>query len=204
MNATAAYVDAYAEAFASQLLDSLGGNPVTVMADLKGKGRGSSRWSYSRTPSLNADWFQDFDGDRKKIRKALARLKEGKAVNEKWKESRWLLKALEEARAHGWSATIKGKPWIGEIPPEDEWRTVHVQALDLSPSMRGKFCADPKKLCRATFTPKKSHRVYLALPETEYRTIKATAKGLHATPNRYLNHVIQAFHEIEAQASREF
>lgn len=196
--------DEYAQAFGQQMLDSLAGNPTTVFVESGEKGKGSGRWSYSRTPSLNADWFQRFDGDRKKVRKAIVRLSKGKAPNLKQKEGRWLMTALERARKDGWAATIHDKPWVGEIPPEHEWKALVSKRLDLSSAERGRLCTNTKGLCRAQFSPRKAHRVYLALPESEYSQLKAKAAAVHATPNRYLAHVLASWHEIDAQASREF
>lgn len=204
--------DDYAKAFATQMLESLAGNPVTVFVETPGQHKGSTgRYAYSQTPSLNADWFREIDGDdAKKIKKTLAAIAGGtplvvqKNGTPSWIETRSILKELAKAREHGFSATVHGRPWIGEIPPEHEWKALMSKRLDIPVVARGRLCTDTKGLCRATFTPKKPHRVYLALPEEEYRKLRAKAREVHASPNRYLAHVIAAFHEIDEQASREF
>lgn len=207
--------DEYAKAFAEQLIESLAGNPVTVFAETPGQHKGSTgRYGYSKTSTLNADWFREIGGGgadhTKKIRKTLKAIAEGKdfPVDKKgvpkWIETRDILAELAKARERGFSATVHGRPWIGEIPPEHEWKALVSKRLDISERERGRLCIAKNGLCRAEFAPKKPHRVYLALPESEYRKLHASAKAVHATPNRYLQHVITQWHEIEAQASREF
>lgn len=207
--------DEYAKAFAEQLLESLAGNPVTVFAETPGQHKGSTgRYGYSQTPTLNADWFRDIGGSGKlhtpKIRKTLAALA-GKGAwpvdrkgDPKWIETRDILKELDRAREKGFSATVHGRPWIGEIPPEHEWKALVSKRLDVTEKERGRLCVNTKGLCHATFKPKKPHRVYLALPEVEYKRLRASARAVHATPNRYLQHVLVEWHEIDAQANREF
>lgn len=207
--------DDYAKAFAGQMLESLGGNPVTVFVETKGKHKGSTgRYGFSRTSTLNADWFREIGGSGEdhsvKIKKTLVAIADGKPLVvdkkgvPKWIETRDLLAELTRARQYGFSATVHGKPWIGEIPPEDEWKVAVSKRLDLSTTERGRLCENVKGVCRAAFKPKKPHRVYLALPEAEYRKLKADAAKVHASPNRYLGHVLAQWHEIDAQASREF
>ena len=207
--------DDYAQAFAGQLLESLQGNPVTVMTDSgPGSHKGSGRYAYSVAPTLNADWFGEIGGKGEKVRKTLKALSTGKMENLprtkktgewKWKETRAIVEALEKAREKGWSATIRGgEPWIGEIPPEHEYKALLSKRLDIPTKERGRLCTDTKGLCRARFAPKKPHRVYLALPEAAYREIQAEASAVHASPNRYLQHVLQQWHEIDAAANREF
>ncbi len=181
--------DLFARLFASQLLESLGGGPATVFVDTGEAGKGSNRWSYTAAPSQNADWFQELTEkcdrkttgnvencgyDGKSIVRNLGLMKEGKPVKTSQREGRWLVAALDKARVEGWEASLNGKPWVGQVPPEKVWRKAAAV-----------------------------HRVCLVMPETEYEAFKADASAVHQDPKKYLRHVVERWQEIEAQAKRE-
>lgn len=150
-------------ALAKQMLDSLMGNPHTVFY----KESRSGDYVYQRVRSQNADWWQEFDGDRKKLRAAIERQAACEPLNPRRKEDRWLAEETERARREGWFATFHGKP-----------SPIGIEPVGPAP-----------KLERARFG-KPPIRVYLALPELEVERMKMRAAALHQTPNLWLNHVV--------------
>lgn len=156
----------FAAALAEQMWQSLLGNPHTVfVADGSNENTGARGYRYLRVRSQNADWFQEFDGDRKKLRRAIDAQRRGEALNLRQKEARWLAEQTARARTVGWSATFDGKAGPFGIEPEP-------------PLKRAVFDAKPV-------------RVYLALPEQVYGRMKLHVTAVHMSPNLWLNRVVE-------------
>lgn len=152
-------------ALAEQMWQSLLGNPHTVFVeDGSNENTGARGYRYTRVRSQNADWFQEFDGDKKKLRQAIDRQRRGLPLNRRQKEHRWLAEQTDRARKVGWFSTFGGKDGPMGIEPEPP-------------------------LSRATFDAKPI-RVYLALPELVVSRMKMRAAALHWTPNLWLNRII--------------
>lgn len=164
----------FAATLARIMSESLHGGPVTVFYE---DGHGGP-WVYKRAPSSNPDWFQQFDGDRAKLRVALAKQSDGRPLNLRRKEDRWLAEVTKRARREGWCASYHGK----ESP----------------------VCVDPEPpLQRAEIAPPR-RRVYLVMPEDAAARIAQRASALHETPNRYLNEVLSDHLErVESAAELE-
>lgn len=148
------------------MLDSLMGNPHAVFFK-EGHGKG---YRYARVRSQNADWFQEFTGDKAKLRQAIVRQAAGRPLNPRRAEDRWLAEQTDVARLDGWHATFGGK----ESP-------IGIEPAEASPATM--------KLLRAHFA-RAPVRVYLAMPEQDVGRLRMRAAALHETPNLWMNHVL--------------
>jgi hypothetical protein len=166
----------FRQSLARQMRDSLLGNPVTVFTE--DKEGGATVYKYRRAKSSNADWWQDLPPslDRKELRRAIDLMEQAKPLRMKRREHRWLDTFARTAAKQGWCATFKGTESPLCVSPEE-------------PMKRGRG--------------KKTQRVYLTLPDAEYRRVLLQACALHETPNAFMQELVPRALDADEVAAME-
>lgn len=150
--------------------ESLMGDPHTIFIPSKH----SSDFKFIRAPSQNADWWQDAILPRKKggiglgsdeLREAMNRVATCQPLNMKQREARWLVEFVKDARRRGWCASFNGKD---------------------SP-----LCVDPDPPMKRAKLGPGAHRVFLALPESDYARLLMDSRAIHESPNLFLSGILR-------------
>lgn len=166
----------YEKLLATVMRDSLMGNPQTVFREaIESRASNVLGYEYFRTRSVNADWVREVPGSRVELHHALDLLAACKPLNLRRREHRWLASFVRHASRHGWCATFDGRS---------------------SP-----LCVEPRPRRRRARLGKGALRVYLALPEHEYRRLLLRAEMLHQSPNLWMNEAVAD--RLHAEEERE-